>query len=236
MRNVALSLKVLRGAFKGALISLIVAFIVLSIVGILFGYGGPLLALYFAAWLVLYVAPFGMLLGAVITSIQLMGIAANKRSDTSKNGRQSISIAVLAWIGLPLILIVSLLIALPRLTDVKGNVRHGVTWTTETRPDCPVPAVILMLVEYAQYEVVCSLGVLDYLQTQNDVVVPITYRVIYDFGEARSYQLTHVGQIEISWSEWLGGPSGCGGQYTPPCDSPQVKNGSPLYKSSWSGK
>lgn len=232
MKNAALSLRILLGAFTGAFISILIGFIALSCIGILYGYDGPLLAFYYFGGLVLYVAPVGMILGVIVASIRLFRNIPSQDNLTSKNGR----ITRVIWIGLPLVLVIGAAIAPYMLTNVNRNVRHGATWTTESLADCATPAVILMLTEYPKYEVVCSPELLDYLQAQGESIVPITYRVTYDFGQPRSYQLTQVGPIEISWQHWLGGPSGCGGEFLPTCDSPQAQNGSPLYKSSWLGQ
>jgi hypothetical protein len=236
MKNASPGVRILLGAITGALLSIFIGFVGLSIVGILFGYGGPLLALYFFGGIVLYVAPIGLLLGAVATSFRLVRNTPNQYYDRTKSGKPVLKLTNVVWIVLPLIFVLGVVLVPYVLTNVSRDVRHGATWTTESRSDCATPAVILMLTEYASYEVVCSQKLLSYLEKQNASVVPITFHVIYDFGNPRSYQLVKVGLTEITWHEWLEGPSGCGAKYLPPCDSPQAKNDSLLYNSSWLGQ
>jgi hypothetical protein len=83
---------------------------------------------------------------------------------------------------------------------------------------------------------VCNHAVLDYLETVEDEHVRMTYRVTYDFGSPRSYQLIAVGTVPITWDDWLQSWGGCGGKYSHPCNSPQAQNDSHLYQSSWSGE
>ena len=159
--------------------------------------------------------------------------------DSIRRSPEKTNVRVYAfWIGLPLLLIVGLVIAPHAAIGVDKIVTHGATWTldAELRPECSSPVVVLMLVHYTRYEIVCSPELIRYLQSQGNAVVPIQYRVTYDFGKPRSFQLITVGSANITWSEWLGGGAGCGGKYFPPCDgSSERQNGSPLYESSWAG-
>ncbi len=82
MSKFALSLSVLGGAIKGALIAVLMAFIGLSIIGFLFGYGGPLLAVYFGGYLILYVAPIGLILGSVARIFRIA-----RKSAKSQDGK-----------------------------------------------------------------------------------------------------------------------------------------------------
>ncbi len=202
VKKFGLILEVFRGAIKGALIALLIAFTMLSV---LFGIGEPLMALYYLIIvLIVYVAPLGMLAGAVVTGIHLV---RNVDHLPDKRGGQYLS--VLTWIGIPITLIVGIVIAPYLLVNMSKELKYGATWTTEANPDCATPAVVLIPTGTLEStsvpvrETICSPELLDHLQTQNDAIVPIIYRITYAFGKPRSVQLTSVGNTKIAISEWI---------------------------------
>jgi hypothetical protein len=220
--------KLLKGALIGGITATVGCFILLTIVGFIFGYGGPMLALYYAGLLIFYAAPTGMLVGAVIGVIRAV----------RKSGAR-IGVVSGAWVGLLLLGFVALLIIPHRLIGEQRTITHGATWwiDSEPRTDCANPVVTLLLFEYAHHEEICSALLYIALESETREVIPITYVVTYDFGEARGYHLSSIGAVEISsYSDRVGGGGSCGREPFPDCDSLQAKNDRMLYESSWVGE
>jgi hypothetical protein len=211
----------------GGIAALVGGFVALGIVGVIAGYGlgGLLMGIYFGGLVIFYACPVGMLIGAIFTV-----------SRAVRKGEAHLNIASILWVGV-LLLVLAAVVYIPyRVIGEERTVTHAAMWIIETESeyDCATPVVILVLVEFAKYEIVCSAELLRYLEPETREVLPITYRITYDFGEPRSYQLINIGEFQLSsFSEWVGGPSGCGGGYLPPCNSPQAQNNRMLYESTW---
>ena len=234
LRNARLTLKVLRGAVLGGITTGGACFVLLAVYGMLTG-AGLVYAIYFAGLVIIYALPIGILIGAIVVTVR--NLHAVLRHDQPEDGEDVSPLAYVLWMGIPLLLIAAMVIIPLRMVGEKRIVTHGATWTTDTElhPECAVPVVILKTVAYGEYNVVCSPQLLSRLQEQGEDIVPIEYRVTYDFGKARSYELVRADGIEIDGG-WLDSPSGCDVQYTPPCHRSHVNDGLRLYTSSWTGK
>ncbi len=223
-------LALLRSAIIGALLSLTGAALIISIITI--PNGGPIVAIYYCFPLLLYVAPLGMFAGAMVKAFTSFAEIRSELRNTSYSGLTPLFWNALAF-GIPFVAIGYLILLPYREVGVTGSVVHRAQWVTEVRSNCATQAIILMLVDYSNYDIICSEDLVSYLQTEKPADIPITYRVTYDFGEARSYQLIQAGPISLSWDNVIDSASGCGGPYTPACDSPAANRDSMLYESSW---
>lgn len=215
--------RLLKGALVGGIAGLCGGFVLITVVGTLFGYG-PLLGLYYLNMLIYYFVPMGMLLGAVVSVFR-----------AARQGNVRLRVVSGAWVGLLLLCLLVLAVMPHLLIGEQRTVTHGATWWIETeRADCATPVVILLLYEYSHYEEVCSTAVLDSLQAETSAAIPISYVVTYDFGEPRGYHLSSVSAVEIDhYPMWLGGGDNCGKDPFPTCDSAQAQNDRMLYESSW---
>lgn len=217
--------RLLKGALVGGLVAMSCGFGLLTLLGVLsYGIGGLLMGVYFGALPIYYAAPVGMLVGAVASLIRMV-----------RQGKR-IGIVAGAWAGVLLAGLVVLVVIPHLVIGEERMITHGATWAIEAEGEheCSVPVVRLYLTEYAHYEDVCSAEVLEILEKESREIIPITYGVTYDFGEARGYTLSSVGAVEINYYPiWLGGGDECGREPFPTCDSPQAKNERMLYESSW---
>jgi hypothetical protein len=235
MKAVILILRVLQGAIKGGGVAFIAVFILISIFGI--GMGGPFMALSLSGAIIVFVVPFGLATGAILKTHDLLTTPAHLSGEKLKNDSQP------RWWGVPLTITLLALsfVAITTFLYTQNNVNrivmHGATWTTTLEPygseTCNVPMVVLMVKEYGSTELICSEELLDYLQSTEIEIIPITYNITSDFGQVRSYQLIQAGPVTITWETWVGGPGGCGGEYYLPCGSPLRKEGNLLDHSSW---
>lgn len=233
--------KVVFGAIKGAIAILIILILLTTIFAL--PYGGPFILLYYWAYVVFYILPLGLLLGA---SFSLFTLFSDNSPSESKQKRKPVS--RFGFLGIALIfLIIFALISIPYSSlDQEGQVEHAAKWfyvepddenlmiTEQVRDDCDIQLVLFVLELYEHHDVVCNQAVLDYLRTLDDKRVRLVYRVTYDFGDPRSYQLIVVGSVPISWGDWIASWGGCGGAYSNPCNSPNLKKGSHLLESTWS--
>lgn len=237
-------LRIFGGAVVGGFAAIAGGFVLLAIIGILlYGPFGFLMGFYFAGGLILYGGPFGMAFGAIITIIWIDVKHRENKPNQQENYPHRTKASTIFWIGLSLIVISGLAVIPFVMTNVNREVTHGARWyfTAELTEDrfmrssrpCPIDAVVLVLTEHTHYEVVCSSVLNTYLRSHAEPIVPITYRVTYDFGDPRSYQLIQVGETPITWSNWRGGANSCGSDPLHACNSPQAERGSPLYESSW---
>lgn len=216
----------LKGALIGGIAALVGGFVLLGIVGVIgYGLGGVLMGVYFGGLVIFYVCPVGMFIGAVVAMLRAV-----------RRGEARLNIASIMWVGL-LLLVLAVVVYIPHhFLGEKRNITHAATWiiSQEEHGECETDVAILILVEYAHYEEVCSEGFLTYLETETREILPITYTVTYNFGEPSGRELIRAGSFQIrSYPEWIGGKSGCGSEYLPPCDSPQAQNESMLYESTW---
>ena len=207
LRNARLTLKVLRAAVLGGITSGGGCLVLLALYGMLFG-AGLSVAIYLGGLAIIYALPIGALIGAIIPVART--VYAALRHDQPEDGEDFSPLAYVLWMGIPLLLIAALVIIPLRMIGEERIVTHGATWTTdaELHPECAVPVVILKTVAYGEYNVVCSPQLFNHLQEQGEDIVPIEYRVTYDFGEARSYELVRADGIEINGgsaqlAEWL---------------------------------
>jgi hypothetical protein len=218
--------RLLKGALVGGLVAMSCGFGLLTLLGVLsYGIGGLLMGLYFGALPIYYAAPVGILAGAVVSLIRMV-----------RQGDERIGAVGGVWAGV-LLIGLAVLAVIPHLViGEERMITHGATWAIEAEGEheCAVSVVRLYLLEYAQYENVCSAALLEMLETTTSDVVPITYRVTYDFGDVRGYSLRQVGDVEMAPREWLGGGSACGREPFPACDSAEAQKGDRmLYESSW---
>ncbi len=153
-----------------------------------------------------------------------------------------------SW-GFPLFLLIVSYTAFP-YSHINQNegVEHEAAWlyvgpydenlamTERSREKCDIQLVLFVLDEYDHQDVVCDQSLVDYLETVQPDRVRMTYRVTYDFDDPRSYQLTSIGPVPITWDAWVASWGGCGGLYSHPCNNPQAQSGSHLVESTWVGE
>lgn len=209
--------------------------------------GGPLILLYYWAYVVFYILPIALLVGAFLGLVLQFPIQAPLKKKIRLR-KQWNTVSILGTL-LVFVLIFGY-IAFPYFTiGQDGLVEHGATWfyidanhtdtalTARERESCDIQTVLFRLDNYDIYEVVCDQSVLDYLAATDAESVKMTYRVTYDFGDPRSYQLIAVGPVSVTWNTWAGGWRGCGrGRYDHSCASEQAQAGSHLLESTWIGE
>ena len=215
--------RLLKGALVGGLVALMGGCGLLSVLGTLWGYG-PLMGPYFISYVFYYAIPVGLLIVAVVSIFRM-----------ERNSPERVSTLTGIWIAFLLAGLVVLVVIPHLVIGEERRITHGATWAIEDEGEheCAVPVVRLYLTEYAHFEDMCSAEVLEILEKESREIIPITYGVTYDFGEARGYSLNSVGTVTLFPSEWLGGGDECGREPFPTCDSPQAKNERMLYESSW---
>lgn len=223
---------VIVSALKGAGITL-ATLLVLSIFAL--PMGGPLILLYYWAYIVFYILPIAMLFGALIGLVSLFTLRKTpKQKKRSDSNRTAISV-----VGIIIIFgLISSYIALPFFTLGQiSYVHHGASWYYfDANVSCDIQIVMFRLEYYDDVNFICDQAVLDYLDTFEGETIRLTYQVTSDFGEPRSYQLISIGTIPVTWDTWIRGGRQCGGTYDHPCNSPQAQNSSSLKESSWSSE
>lgn len=241
MSPVRLALHVLRVALLGAFMTfaLTVGWIGLSglVGGGLQGMVTALLAsiFYYGPSLALQVGPFGLLIGGSIAVIHAVRTAIKTKTAV----KPTVAVGTLMMLGLVL------LARIPSVNlNVDREITHAARWYFAADVDdardvqsyfdvCGDETIVLVLVEYAHYDIICSNELAHFLSSQDNPIIPVTYRVTFDFGSQRSYALIRVGAIPIRSAQWLASPSGCGGTLLPACDSDVAQKGSFLSESTW---
>lgn len=226
----------LKGVLIGGIAALVGGFVLLGIVGVIAGYGlgGLLMGIYFGGLVIFYACPVGMFVGAFIATLRAV-----------KKGEARLNIASILWLGVLLLVLAAVVYIPHRVIGEERQVTHAAMWVvnSEQHPDCEIPVAVLVLVEYNQYEEVCSVEFLAYLESEPGKILPITYNVTYDFGEVRGYHPVSVGTYKLEVMRgrgWIGGGSGCGREFSASCPRPRDDSLRSQYQmlqeSSWAGE
>lgn len=227
------SFKVVVGGLLGGFITIVMTYVIILLLFLPSEASRSFsLALYFTLASIVYLAPIGMVIGSLISAYRL-----RKKQQQDKNKQKQAILPVWIWQTIPIILFVILALSPYFLLNQTNNsIKHAAHWFLIDHPRCKFQAVVVVLIEFDDDDIVCSEEVLELLQNENIDVISITYRVTYDFFEPRSYQLIEVGNVEITWEQWFAGSVGCSIEYSnlPPCNDPVRQNESPLYESTWS--
>lgn len=237
MRYLMLWMRVIKGAIRGVLAVSLIYVLITALLGLIVGgiFGIFLLPLYYGLYFLLMCVPVGLVIG---------GVVAGSRIIWERRDQRSLGLILdIGMVSVPIFIFILIAIYPHINMGVQREVTHGARWhfasdITEDRltrrNECRYETVVLILTEYATYEVVCSRAMLDYLLAGANDVIPITYRVTYDFDDVRSYRLIQVGAIPITRDEWVGGVNGCGGNYLPACNTlPEGYHNDYLHESSW---
>jgi len=170
----------------------------------------------------------GAIIGTIIGGIRAwrQGLSATipSTSPTVSTSRRRFTIVLIILILCGLIISPLFFIGQTKL------VTHEMRWqvTNDDFPTCK-PAVVLIFVNYPEYETFCSVNLQKYLEARGASTVPMTFSVTYDFGSVRGYHPIKVGDYPIENAVEMYGPgaSGCGGKFLPACSSNPATNTSP---------
>jgi hypothetical protein len=200
------------------------------ILGILIGFFTIGLAVFYY-WFIFGVM-YGVIPGAIIGAV-VGGIRAWRRSSArsiasagvnAPNLRRRLAIVLITITLCALIVTPLFFIGQTKL------VTHKMRWqvTNELFPTCK-PAVVLIYVNYPEYQTFCSAKLQQYLEARGTPTVSMTFSVTYDFGRVRGYRPIAIGDypIEQELGTWGPGATGCGGDFLPACSSATDTNASP---------
>lgn len=225
---------VLKNAFRGV-VGLLILVSILAL-----PYGGPLVLLYYSFYVLLYLIPLGLIVGAIFGLVSVL-IPSRMIGQPKKKKGFTPAWSPITKISLMLIFVVLVgFLAFPYFTlGQNENVTTPARWhyvdatfvnslgnrIYDPHP-CELQIVLLVPQTHDQYELICDQALLDHLETTNPEYVEITYRVSFNFGQPHLHQLKSVDTVSIDsyTSKWIGGWTGCGRTYEHACHDPTIQD------------